>query len=96
MIHRLAERFVYRLHTNFQIVYRIYHDTVRIIETDDIVEKTDGTMGVQMLILICVFSKFELASIKKVDRYNEDNEHHVTTTERSDVLPLLANKANDT
>ncbi|GKA49051.1 FAR1 DNA binding domain, zinc finger, SWIM-type, MULE transposase domain containing protein [Tanacetum coccineum] len=71
-------------------------DQVRIIETDDIVEKTHGTMGVQMLILICVFSKFELASIKKVDRYNEDNEHHVTTTERSDVLPLLANKANDT
>ncbi|GJV93110.1 RNA-directed DNA polymerase, eukaryota [Tanacetum coccineum] len=45
---------------------------VRITETDDIVEKTDGTT------------------------YNEDSEHHVTTTERSDVLPLLANKANDT
>lgn len=34
--------------------------------------------------------------LNSVDRYNEDSEHHVTTTERSDVLPLLTNKANDT
>nr|GEU67871.1 probable sphingolipid transporter spinster homolog 2 [Tanacetum cinerariifolium]GFA88738.1 probable sphingolipid transporter spinster homolog 2 [Tanacetum cinerariifolium] len=34
--------------------------------------------------------------LNSVDRYNEGSEHHVTTTERSDVLPLLANKANDT
>nr|GEV06152.1 hypothetical protein [Tanacetum cinerariifolium] len=33
-----------RLHTNFQFVYRIYHDTVRITEIDDIVEKTGETM----------------------------------------------------
>nr|GEY42764.1 hypothetical protein [Tanacetum cinerariifolium] len=33
-----------RLHTNFQFVYRIYHDTVRITETDDIVEKTGETI----------------------------------------------------
>nr|GEZ18162.1 hypothetical protein [Tanacetum cinerariifolium] len=40
----LNQRCVYRLHTNFQFVYRIYHDTVRITETDDIMEKTDGTL----------------------------------------------------
>nr|GEV07748.1 hypothetical protein [Tanacetum cinerariifolium] len=44
-----------RLHTNFQFVYRIYHDTVRITETDDIMEKAGETMGVQ---------KFELAFIE--------------------------------
>ncbi|GKA80005.1 hypothetical protein Tco_0786601 [Tanacetum coccineum] len=34
--------------------------------------------------------------LNSVDGYNEDSEHHVTTTKCSDILPLLANKANDT